>query len=39
VLEDRLVVHWIDVPPGMDLAATTRAVAADFERDLRDIFW
>jgi multicomponent Na+:H+ antiporter subunit E len=38
VVEDRLVVHWIDVPPGADLAAVTGAVAADFERALREIF-
>jgi multicomponent Na+:H+ antiporter subunit E len=39
VLEDRLLVHWIDVPAGMDLGTATRAVAADFERDLREVFW
>jgi multicomponent Na+:H+ antiporter subunit E len=39
VLEDRLLVHWIDVPPGVDLDAATRTVAADFERDLREVFW
>jgi multisubunit Na+/H+ antiporter MnhE subunit len=34
-----LLVHWIDVPPGVDLDAATRTVAADFERDLREVFW
>lgn len=31
---DRLLVHWIDCPPGTDLAAATRAIAAGFERHL-----
>lgn len=32
---DRLLVHWIDCPPGTDLAAATATIAADFERDIR----
>ena len=35
VLEDRLLVHWIDCAPGTDLHQATRAIAADFERDIR----
>jgi multicomponent Na+:H+ antiporter subunit E len=31
---DRLIVHWIDCPPGTDLEAATRIIAADFERDI-----
>ena len=31
---DRLLVHWVDCPPGTDLAAATRAIAAGFERHL-----
>lgn len=32
---DRLLVHWIDCPPDADLPASTRAIAAAFERHLR----
>jgi multicomponent Na+:H+ antiporter subunit E len=32
---ERLFVHWIDCPPGTDLAAATRAIASDFESDLK----
>jgi multicomponent Na+:H+ antiporter subunit E len=32
---DTLVIHWIDCPPGSDLAAATRAIAGHFERHLR----
>jgi len=35
VNDDRLFVHWIDCPPGTDLAAATRVIASDFERDLK----
>lgn len=34
---EMLKVHWIDVPPGVDLVAATRAIAADFEAVLREI--
>ena len=33
--DDTLTVHWIDCPPGTDLAAATEAIAAGFERHLR----
>lgn len=32
---DQLLVHWIDCRPGTDTAAITRAIAADFERNLK----
>lgn len=32
---DSLLVHWIDCPPGTDMAAATRVIAGDFERHLR----
>ena len=35
VKDDRLLVHWVDCPPGTDLAAATRVIAAGFERHLR----
>jgi multicomponent Na+:H+ antiporter subunit E len=35
VLEDRLLVHWIDCTPGIDLHQATRSIAADFEHDIR----
>jgi multicomponent Na+:H+ antiporter subunit E len=31
---DRILVHWIDCPPGVDLEQATRAVAGSFERHL-----
>jgi multicomponent Na+:H+ antiporter subunit E len=34
---DMLTVHWIDAHPGADVAAATRAIAADFEDVLREI--
>ena len=33
--DDTLTVHWIDCPPGTDLDAATRTIAAGFERHLR----
>lgn len=33
--EDRMLVHWIDCPPGSDPEATTRAIAGGFESYLR----
>lgn len=32
---DRILVHWIDCPPGTDLAAATRAISETFERHIR----
>ena len=32
---DTLLVHWIDCPPGTDIAAATQTIAGDFERHLR----
>jgi multicomponent Na+:H+ antiporter subunit E len=32
---DRLLVHWIDCPPDADLEASTRAIAASFERHIQ----
>jgi len=36
--EDLLTVHWVDVPPGVDVAEATGLIAAGFERDLREMF-
>lgn len=35
VQDDRILVHWIDCPPGTDLEAATRAIAGSFERHIR----
>lgn len=35
VEDDRLLVHWIDCPPGTDLTGATNAIAAAFERHLK----
>jgi multicomponent Na+:H+ antiporter subunit E len=35
VLDDRILVHWIDTGGHEDLEAATRAIAADFERILK----
>jgi multicomponent Na+:H+ antiporter subunit E len=35
VEDDRLLVHWIDCPPGTDLAHATAAIAAGFERHIK----
>ena len=32
---DRILVHWIDRPPGTDLQAATRAISETFERHIR----
>ena len=37
VTGNRLLVHWIDVPPGLDVAGATRAIAEGFERHLKEI--
>ncbi len=34
VRDDRLLVHWIDAAPGVDMDSATRAIAASFERHL-----
>ena len=34
VIDDRILVHWIDISPGQDIDHATRAIAADFERHL-----
>jgi multicomponent Na+:H+ antiporter subunit E len=34
VQDDRILIHWVDCPPGTDLEAATRAIAASFERHL-----
>lgn len=31
---DRLLVHWIDCPPNVDMEEATRLIAADFEKHL-----
>jgi multicomponent Na+:H+ antiporter subunit E len=35
VLGDRLLVHWIDCPPGTDLEQATRVIATGFERTIK----
>jgi len=32
---DRLLVHWIDVPPGCDIDTATREIASGFERHIK----
>lgn len=32
---DRILVHWIDCPPGTDLAGATQAISESFERHIR----
>jgi multicomponent Na+:H+ antiporter subunit E len=32
---DRLLVHWIDCPPNVDMEEATRLIAADFEKHLK----
>jgi multicomponent Na+:H+ antiporter subunit E len=32
--DDRILVHWIDCPPDMDLERATQAIAAGFERHI-----
>lgn len=34
VQDDLILVHWIDVPPGIDIDAATRTIAASFERHI-----
>jgi multicomponent Na+:H+ antiporter subunit E len=35
IVGDRILVHWIDCPPGTDLAKATRAISESFERHIR----
>jgi len=37
LLDDRIVVHWIDVTPGGDLEHATREIAEQFELRLREV--
>jgi len=34
VQDDRILVHWVDCPPGADLEAATQAMVSAFERPL-----
>jgi multicomponent Na+:H+ antiporter subunit E len=34
VIDDRLLVHWVYCPPGIDMQAVTQRIAADFESNL-----
>jgi multicomponent Na+:H+ antiporter subunit E len=34
LLDDRLLVHWIDTTPGTDIESATRAIAESFERHI-----
>lgn len=34
VIDDRLIVHWVDCRPGADLQSATRAIAAGFEKNI-----
>lgn len=36
IIGDELIVHWIDVGPGQDVDAATAAIAARFERDIKE---
>jgi multicomponent Na+:H+ antiporter subunit E len=36
VIGDSLLVHWIDVPKNVDVAATTKLVVAEFETHLKE---
>lgn len=33
--DDRILVHWVDCPPGTDLEGATRAIAESFERHIK----
>jgi multicomponent Na+:H+ antiporter subunit E len=35
VQDDRILVHWIDCPPGVDVDTATRGVVGAFERHIR----
>jgi multicomponent Na+:H+ antiporter subunit E len=34
IVGDRILVHWIDCPPGTDLAGATREISQSFERHI-----
>jgi multicomponent Na+:H+ antiporter subunit E len=34
VQDERILVHWVDCPPGTDLSRATRTIAASFERHI-----
>jgi len=34
VIDNRLLVHWVDAGPGSDLKQATRVIAADFEKHI-----
>lgn len=36
VIDDRLLVHWVDASPGTDLESATRAIVSGFENHLRE---
>ena len=36
VIGDSMLVHWIDVPENVDIAATTKLVVAEFETHLKE---
>jgi multicomponent Na+:H+ antiporter subunit E len=35
VQDEVLLVHWVDCPPGSDMAATTHAITSQFEKHLK----
>ncbi|MCU7796916.1 MAG: Na+/H+ antiporter subunit E [Candidatus Thiodiazotropha sp. (ex Semelilucina semeliformis)] len=35
VLEDRLVIHWVEVPPDLTIEDATRSITSKFERHLK----
>lgn len=37
VLDDRLLIHWVDATPGADLDHATQAIAASFEQSLSNL--
>lgn len=39
VMENQLLVHWIDASPGTDTVRATRAIAANFEFHLKELLW
>ena len=34
IVGDRILVHWIDCPPGTDLVRATKAISESFERHI-----
>jgi multicomponent Na+:H+ antiporter subunit E len=35
VRANRLTVHWVDCPPGLDMSGKTQAIVSAFEHHLR----